>query len=120
MIQKQLWEENCSIMIEKDDFMSQYRELIIGQENNFIFINNKCKFSFNVNQWNLSTFDRNKSIKKGSAVKYIKIDKTYKIKSKIKDRNEVKKLENQYLWKPNKDKKPNEKIEIKFNKSKKK
>ena len=97
MIQKQLWEENCSIMIEKDDFMAQYRKFIINQENNFLFINNKCKFSFHVNEWNLSTFDRNTSIKKGSTVKYIKIDKTYKIKSKIKDRNEVKKLENQYL-----------------------
>ena len=84
MIQKQLWEENCSIMIEKDDFMEQYRKFIIGQENNFLFINNKCKFSFNVNQWNLSTFDRNKAIKQEghNKVKYIRIDKIIKLKQK--------------------------------------
>ena len=117
MIQKQLYEENLSILIGKDDFMAQYREFIIGQENNFIFINNKCKFSFHVNQWNLSIFDRNKAIKKGSTVKYIKIDKTYKIKQKIKDKNEVKKLENQYLWKPEKPK--DDKIQIKFKSHKK-
>ena len=40
----------------------KYRQNI-KEEHNFMFINVKCQFSCNVNQWNLSAFDRNKALK---------------------------------------------------------
>ncbi len=44
-----------------------------------MFINVKCQFSCNVNQWNLSAFDRNKALKEEAKVKIVTIDKNYKI-----------------------------------------
>ena len=114
MIEKQLWEENCSIMIRKDEFLNEYKQNIINDNNNFLFINMKCKLSFHVNNWNLSIFDRNKSLSHESKIKYIKIDKNYKIKQKIKDKNEVKKLESVFGWKE--EKKTSENVAIKFKK----
>ena len=118
MIQKQLWEENCSIMINKDEFMEQYKKYIIGEEHNFMFINGKCQFSFTVNNWNLSTYDRNKAIKHEAKVKIVTIDKNYKIKNRIKDKNNIKALESQFLRKE--PKKPNDNIQIYFKKPKNK
>ena len=118
LIKKHLFEENCSMMISENEFMEEYKEKIINGEYNFIFINGKCKYTFNVNKWSLSTFDRNTSIKKGAKVKIVNINTNFKIKEKIKDKNEIKKLENQYLWKPEKDKN-NGNIQIKFKKSRK-
>ena len=117
LIKRHLYEENLSLLIDEKTFMEQYKKFIIKQEHNFLYINGKCEFSFHVEEWNLSTFDRNKAIGKGGAIKLNDIDKTYKIKQKIKDKNEVRKLENQLLWRPNKPKNTN--IQIKFNKSRK-
>ncbi len=44
--------------------MEEYKEKIIKQEHNFLFIDGKCRFSFNVENWNLSNFDRNKAIRR--------------------------------------------------------
>ena len=50
--------------------------------------------------------------------KWLILIKIIKLSNKIKNKNTVRQLEDQFLFK--KGKKPNEKIEIKFNKSKKK
>ena len=114
LIKRHLYDENCSMLIDEKSFMDKYKENIITKEHNFLFINGKCQFSFSVNEWNLSTFDRKKSIKHEAKVKVVNIDKDYKIKSKIKDKNHIKRLENEYLQKqPHK---VNDNIQIFFGK----
>ncbi len=118
LIKRHLWEEQCSMMIKEDEFMDEYKRNIIKEEHNFLYINGKCEFSFTVNNWNLSTFDRKKAIKREAKIKVVNIDKNYKIKQKIKDKNNVKTLESQFLKKE--PKKPNDNIQIYFKKPKNK
>ena len=104
LIKKHLFEENFSMMLSEDEFIEEYKEKIINGKYNFMYINGKCQYSFSVNEWNLSTFDRKQSIRHDGKVNYIKIDKTHNIKNKIIQKNVVKKLENKYIWKPEKEK----------------
>ena len=118
MIEKQLWQENCSIMISKDEFLEKYKQFIIKNDNNFFYINGKCQLSFHINEWNLSNFDRNKANKKGPLVEFIKIDKNYNIKKNIEEKNKIKKMEMIYKFKPQKEKVDKGTI-IQFNKHRK-
>ena len=118
IIKKHLYEENCSMLIEEKEFMEEYKEKIIRGEYNFLFIDGKCRFSFDVDKWELSTFDRKKAIIKGSNVKVVNYDKKSTIKDKILQDNEKQQMKIKYgiKYKPPKD----NGMMIKFNKSRRK
>ena len=118
IIKKHLYEENCSMMIDEKSFMDEYREKIVNVEHNFLFINGRCQFSFDVNKWELSQFDRNKALSKTGKVKVVNIDKNHLIKDKISQSNVLKELTMKYgiKYKPVK----NEGMKIEFKQRRKK
>jgi hypothetical protein len=58
IIKKQLYEENLSMLMDEKDFIEDYKELIIAHDHNFLLIDGKCRIDFNVEDWQLSHFDR--------------------------------------------------------------
>jgi len=103
IIKKHLYEENCSMMISEKEFMDEYKHKIVDEEHNFLFINGRCQFAFDVNEWILSKFDRNLAIsKKKEQVKIVNFDHDRKIKDKIKEKKHVSFIENQMFPKTKK------------------
>jgi len=102
LIKTNLYEENCSLLMTMQEFIDDYKQFIIGEDYNFLYLNIKCHSDFHVNKWNLSKFDR-KNVRPNGKCKVKKLDKDYQTKQKIITQNRTMLLKKSITKKPKND-----------------
>lgn len=101
LIKSNLYEENCSMIMPLNDFITQYKEHIIQEDHNFLYMNIKCQVDFHVNQWNLSKYDR-KTVQPNGKAKIMRHDPDYELKQRYTKLNKANELKSRIVKKPEK------------------
>ena len=116
IINHQLWEENASMMMDRDEFFHLYREQIIRHDHNFLYINMKAELDFKVDEWQISNFNERDQLKPSGKPTLVKHDPNLEVKRRIEAKKTRKSLEEELIPK---EEKTSDILKIKIAKKKK-